>query len=152
MHGPGTWRDQSILFDMIIYSVFLVIMSMIWIHRYYRGTKKPGKKRLIFLYLFSSWIINIILGHRGVIHSIWIPLALYIFIVPFSMWVALALSLGYLSHLVADSFTLDGVPFFWPFTKRVSGFIRTGSMLENIIFLGILAADVYLLFFVRALF
>lgn len=58
MDGPGTWREQSILFAMIIYSIFLVIMSMIWFYRYYRGTKKPGKIRLIFIYLFSFWIIG----------------------------------------------------------------------------------------------
>ncbi len=32
---------------------------------------------------------------------------------------ALAMALGYFSHLLADAVTVGGVPFFWPWKKRI---------------------------------
>ena len=51
-------------------------------------------------------------------------------------YIAIAFSVGYLSHLLADALTVEGVPLFWPLTKRrvclLPSFIaiRTGSFFE----------------------
>ncbi len=81
-------------------------------------------------------------GHRGVTHTIFafilsFPLALLILRVfgRFSLWPALAFSLGYLMHLFADSLTSSGVAWFFPFDKhRIRWAVRTGSISELGIF------------------
>jgi len=50
--------------------------------------------------------------------------------------IAIAFSVGYLSHLLADALTIEGIPLFWPLAKRrvclLPSFIaiRTGSFFE----------------------
>lgn len=50
--------------------------------------------------------------------------------------VAIAFSVGYLSHLIADALTVEGIPLFWPLARRrvclLPSFIaiRTGSFFE----------------------
>ncbi|MBF0168255.1 MAG: metal-dependent hydrolase [Alphaproteobacteria bacterium] len=73
-----------------------------------------------------------LIGHRGLTHSLLAVLAFSLFL-GFAGTSSLAapLAVGYLSHLLADGFTLSGVPLFWPL-KRTYGIplIRTGSPLE----------------------
>jgi inner membrane protein len=51
-------------------------------------------------------------------------------------YVAIAFSIGYLSHLLADAITVEGIPLFWPLAKRrvclLPSFIaiRTGTFME----------------------
>lgn len=73
-----------------------------------------------------------LIGHRGLTHSL-------LAVAGFALLLALLgphhlaapLAVGYLSHLLADSFTLSGVPLLWP-NKRPFGLklIRTGSLAE----------------------
>lgn len=83
-----------------------------------------------------SWLINNLFGHRGFFHSIWPVLILYIVFVYLLGWglAGLGLCIGFMSHLVSDSLTLEGVNFGHPFKARVSGFIRTGGISEWIFF------------------
>ena len=81
-------------------------------------------------------------------HSLFVPLLLYgIFSIIFeSSFVGVSLGVGYLSHLVGDSFTQKGVNFLHPFsTFRVSSFLITGGILEYVVFLGLFFTDLYLL-------
>jgi membrane-bound metal-dependent hydrolase YbcI (DUF457 family) len=61
------------------------------------------------------------LGHRGPFHSI--PLALLVgciaYVVTGRAEVAIAVLLGWLSHLVADDMTHMGQPLLWPLTNRL---------------------------------
>ena len=56
-----------------------------------------------------SWIIYKAFGHRRLIHDImvWIPLAI---LLSFYFPALVGISIGYLSHLFLDSFTIDGTP------------------------------------------
>lgn len=64
-----------------------------------------------------------------------------------------ATMIGYVSHLIADSFTTEGVPWFFPIPVRI-GFppvkylrIRTGSVIETmLVFPALLVLNGYLLF------
>jgi inner membrane protein len=75
--------------------------------------------------------------HRGIFHSVWIPIIL-ILIAKFviSRYFALpnlvlvGLVVGYVSHLLADGMTVDGVAPFHPVKWKIRGFIKTGSILE----------------------
>jgi membrane-bound metal-dependent hydrolase YbcI (DUF457 family) len=57
--------------------------------------------------------------HRSVTHSIvgmgYVLVVIYLAI-PSYLY---AVAAGYLSHLIADAFTVAGVPFFWPYPKKI---------------------------------
>jgi len=82
-----------------------------------------------------SWLVTTILGHRTVFHSFWIPLALYFLPAPYNLPIAL----GYLSHLLLDMLTPEGIIPLWPLPFRFSlPLVQTGSLAETFVFLGIL--------------
>lgn len=93
-----------------------------------------------------------LLGHRNVSHSI-VGVALYAvalyaisqIIPPYwgidSTIVIVSSIIAYCSHLIADSFTVEGIPLFWPYKykigippKPLQGIrIQTGEWFENLI-------------------
>ena len=82
---------------------------------------------------FLSSFIGFLFGHRGIFHSIWIALALsmpvYFFL---SKFIGIALLVGYMSHLLIDGLTKEGVNFIHPFQKlHMAGFIKTGTIMET---------------------
>ena len=90
-------------------------------------------------------LIHFVLGHRGLMHSIWTPIILYLLIFMFNINIAIAISFGYLSHLILDCLTPSGIKLLWPYKKRLKGFIRTGSLTEYLLFIALLIVDVYFL-------
>ncbi len=86
---------------------------------------------------FGSKLIHLG-GHRGPMHTIWAVLFLTSLVIaitrrlPISALVASsAFALGYVAHLIADSFTRSGVAWFYPVDRhRISGPIRTGGFIE----------------------
>ena len=84
-----------------------------------------------------SSLIKFVFGHRGIFHSV-IPAILiyFVFRYIFDMsLVGIALAVGFVLHLVLDGLTKEGVNYFYPFAKfRMSGFIKTGGILEWLIF------------------
>jgi inner membrane protein len=73
-----------------------------------------------------------LIGHRGITHSLLAVLGFALLLAWLGPHHLVApLAVGYLSHLLADSFTLSGVPLLWP-SKRPYGpkLIRTGSLAE----------------------
>ena len=93
-----------------------------------------------------SFLINIFLGHRGIFHSPFLLILISLLIMLVSHEIAAAFFIGYISHLVLDSLTPKGIMFFYPFSKKkIKGFIRTGSLWENIFFILLLALCFYML-------
>jgi inner membrane protein len=84
-----------------------------------------------------SDIINFIFGHRGIFHSIFVLLFLFLVFYSFGLtYYGIALLIGYLGHLLADSFSKEGINFLNPISRfRIRGFMRVGGMLEYIIFI-----------------
>jgi len=79
-----------------------------------------------------SWLFE----HRGFLHSILVlPLiALILYYFNYSSF-AFPIIVGYLSHLLGDALTKEGIMPLHPISKfRIRGFIRTGGILENILF------------------
>ncbi len=87
------------------------------------------------LWIFSR-PINILFGHRGITHSLLIP----ILILAFSMYygyglIGMAVMIGYASHIISDSFTSEGVKIAYPLSKKTySGPLRTNGIGEWAIF------------------
>jgi inner membrane protein len=81
-----------------------------------------------------SYIIKWILGHRGALHSILVPICLF-FLFKFLGYqeVGIAVLLGYTSHLVMDALTPAGIKLFYPLQYKIRGPIKTGSWAEKLL-------------------
>lgn len=79
--------------------------------------------------------------HRGVFHSFTLCLVVSIFFALYFPILALPFFLGYGLHLLADSFTVDGIRPFWPFKKCSAGPLRVGSSFEDVLFIGFCIVD-----------
>ncbi len=100
---------------------------------------KLGKKVKIIGFLFE---------HRGFFHSIF---ALILLVLPFMIlkleYIAWPLGIGYLSHILADALTLQGIMFLHPLTRwKLSGFIKSGGLIEKVLFLILFSVLVWKLF------
>ena len=96
-----------------------------------------------------SKTINFFFGHRGIFHTIWIPVLLFLILLLFNVKViiGIAILIGYISHLFLDAITKQGIKPFYPiYNKRISGFIRTNSIIEKGFFIIIIALALYLVY------
>ena len=84
-----------------------------------------------------SYVIRLVFGHRGLFHTAWFSIILFVlflFILDLRV-IGLGVLVGYLSHLFLDSLTVQGVRPLSPFIEfRIRGFIKVGSVLEQVLF------------------
>lgn len=98
---------------------------------------------------YASRIINFLFGHRKLLHSLF-----FVLILSFSVYWFLGkwwqpLFLGYTSHLVIDAFSKEGINFIYPINQiRLQGFIKTGGIVEAILFWIVIFLDLLLLYIV----
>jgi len=93
-----------------------------------------------------SKIINLLFGHRKFIHTIWIPILLFILFNLVNFEVALAILIGYLSHLFMDAITKKGIMPLYPLLrKRINGPFRTNSLTEKFIAMLFVVLNIYLI-------
>ena len=82
-----------------------------------------------------SWLINVFLGHRGLIHSFLMAFILYaLFFIMFGGVWGVAAFLGYNSHIFLDSFTKKGTKPFWPLKIRISGILKGNGTIDYFLF------------------
>jgi len=90
--------------------------------------------------------INFLFEHRGFFHSFLMLFIIYFLVHLIKSSYALPLSAGFFSHIVSDGLTKQGVMPIHPFSRiRIKGFVETGSILEHILFIVILIANITLL-------
>ena len=92
-------------------------------------------------------IVSYFATHRGLFHSVWIPLISLVMALGYPVIRAplLAIFIGYGAHLVADTITIMGIKPFAPFSKfTIKGPLRVGSIVETFI-----AAAVVMFFLVQ---
>ena len=89
-----------------------------------------------------SKAVSLITKHRGIFHSIWIPVILVLlakfviskyFVLP--NLVLTGFVVGYASHLLADALTVEGIEPFHPLKLKLRGFLKSGSALEAVLVL-----------------
>lgn len=80
--------------------------------------------------------------HRGVIHSFTFCIIISIILAVFWPVASFGFFLGYGLHLFMDSFTKEGIVPFWPYKKKSSWHLRTGSLLETGLFLVFVLLDI----------
>lgn len=83
--------------------------------------------------------------HRGIFHSLFFAFLISYLIYLLNFQAALGFLVGYLLHLVLDCLTKQGVSLFKPFSsKKFKGFLKSGGIIEEIIFVLLLLADIFL--------
>ncbi|MBI4148462.1 metal-dependent hydrolase [Candidatus Woesearchaeota archaeon] len=132
--APVLASDQKVVF------VVLVVFGSLLPDVDHKGSK-------INRLLPVTKLVATFFRHRGFFHSIFPPLIIlgigyyYEFIL-----VAQALAIGYLSHLLSDSFTKLGVNYLYPVSQfRVMGFIEVGTIWESVLFAGVILSIVIML-------
>lgn len=99
-----------------------------------------------FLSPFSV-VAGSLFGHRGFFHSILALAALFLVVFSvFGAFLAVSAAVGYGSHLLLDALTVKGIRPFWPFRFRLRGFVRAGSLSEQLVMaliIGISAVAVF---------
>jgi inner membrane protein len=85
--------------------------------------------------------------HRGFFHCLFFMFFGILFFLNFYPAGAFAFFIGYTSHLLADSFTLEGVRFFYPLERKISGLVKTGGTLETGILITFVVLDLLLGFY-----
>ncbi len=93
------------------------------------------------------WFLSWFFKHRGFLHSLFGCLFLGLIIGLLNLWAGFGFFLGGISHLFLDSFTKRGVRIFWPFGFKVYGFVKTGSWMEDVLFVLLLFFDFSLCFY-----
>ncbi|MBI4983562.1 metal-dependent hydrolase [Candidatus Woesearchaeota archaeon] len=77
-------------------------------------------------------LISVLSKHRGIFHSLMGAMLVGLLLGYLWSWnYALALLLGYLSHLIGDLLTPFGIALLYPFSKfKLHGPVKTGGILE----------------------
>ena len=90
-------------------------------------------------------VLQFFTKHRGIIHSFTFLILITLVLLRFVPVLALGFFLGYGLHLLADSFTKDGITPFYPWKKKSCGIIKTGGKLETGILIGFSVVDFVLI-------
>src|SRR3989344_6608238 len=92
---------------------------------------KIGRKFPLVSYPLS-WIVR----HRGITHSIFPIMGIYLLFRYFNLnYLGLAIVIGYITHLIGDGISKEGVNFLYPLsTLHMRGFFRVGGLIEIFIF------------------
>ncbi len=95
---------------------------------------------------FISIPISLFFKHRGFFHSVFPPVIAFFVLSYFNLkFLGLAIMFGYISHLIGDALTKEGINFLHPFsTFRIQGPITTGAKLESFVFFVIILANIFL--------
>ncbi|MBS3073829.1 metal-dependent hydrolase [Candidatus Pacearchaeota archaeon] len=95
-------------------------------------------------YKFFS-VLQTFLHHRGVLHSLTTAVILSLVVSIIFPTLALGFFLGYAVHLIADSFTIEGIAPFWPLRGRLSWKLKTGGYTENVMLVIFIMFDILLI-------
>lgn len=93
-------------------------------------------------------IIGFLFEHRGFFHSVFalVGFSIAMYLIFKTNVYAIAMLIGYGSHLIMDSLTIKGIMPLHPFTRMsVRGFIKTNSLAETFLFLVFIGVDIWLL-------
>ena len=130
------------LFNVVYPVLFVILVTLLSALPDIDHPKSKYGRKLFFI----SIPISLFFKHRGFFHSIFPPAILALIFVYFNLnYLALAVFVGYVSHLIGDATTKEGINFLHPFaTFRVQGPLTTGGLLEKVIFFGLILVNLLL--------
>jgi len=79
---------------------------------------------------------------RGLFHSFTFCFIITAILAWFYPITAFPFFLAYGTHLITDSWTVEGIKPFWPLKYASKGSVKTGGSLEQMLFYGFIVADV----------
>ncbi len=96
---------------------------------------------------FLSKVFNMLFGHRGFFHAIWIPIGVWLILsFGFGISYGAAVFVGYFAHLFSDGLTKAGVNLVHPLHQlRLQGFIETGGVVEHLTCFAVVIFSIILL-------
>ncbi len=120
----------------------IVLLSLILFFSLFPDIDHPGSK-LGRKVKPLSFLLNILAGHRGLMHGLIVPFFLF-FIISFFGYrlYAIAVLIGGISHLVLDSLTKSGVRWFFPLKFRIKGPFVSGGIADSVLFFIFMALSV----------
>lgn len=150
-HNSKLGRQKDTVFKFIkkfsrIAMVAAAVILIVSIFLSALGTVSPICLSVILIGLLINIVLSKTLAekipfftkHRGVMHTLLLPALLLAFSNFTGMVVVkslvFGLAIGYISHLYADSLTVEGCPLVWPISQECVGprLIKTGSVAEYI--------------------
>ena len=87
-----------------------------------------------------QWVMR----HRGFLHSVTFAVFVSFILVLFIPVTSFPFFIGYVGHLLLDSFTIEGIRPWWPSKEEWKGSIVTGSSVESGIFYGMIVCGIVL--------
>jgi len=89
-----------------------------------------------------SDILYFVFGHRRFVHSFF-----FLVLISGLIWIIariyfLAFAIGFLTHVLLDGFSKEGINLFYPIKSEIKGPIRTNSLIEKLFFYGLVLVDV----------
>ena len=121
---------------MPFYVLIFVLMATAFVDIDIRNSKAGNRWYLRPLQWFTK--------HRGVLHSLFIGVLLSLILGSVSLWAGFGFFVGYVSHLFLDCLTRGGVRLFWPLPWKVKGFIRSGGIAEQVVFVLLLLGNIFI--------
>jgi inner membrane protein len=89
-------------------------------------------------------VVQVFTEHRGMLHSLTLAVVIAFVLSLFFPKFAFGFFIGFSVHLLADSFTKQGITPFWPYSRKAHGVIGTGGVVEKGIFAAFVLVDVLL--------
>lgn len=129
------YRDFFPLVQPLLFFFFTLFAALL--PDFDEATSTLGKK-----FFPVSVLLQWIFGHRGLLHSFFVPIFFFLLATFFQQKeLGIALMLGYSSHILLDMTTVSGIRPAYPFSSwRIRGPLRTGSWTEWLLFLFLLIA------------
>jgi len=120
--------------NMVLYFVLIILGSLL------PDIDHPNSK-IGSLFKPVGWLFE----HRGFFHSIF-PVIILLLLIKVNQVLFIPLSIGYISHILIDMVTIKGVLLIYPLINlRVNGFIKTGGLIELIIFYFLVIVNLFLI-------
>jgi len=91
-------------------------------------------------------IFNFFVKHRGIMHSFTFLALVSALIFLFFKEALFPFASAYTLHLLLDALTIQGIMPLFPLKFRIKGKIKTGGIVENILFFSFILADLFLIF------
>ena len=82
--------------------------------------------------------------HRGILHSLVAGVLFSLILGSVSLWAGFGFFVGYISHLFLDCLTRGGVALFWPLGFKVKGFVKSGGIIEQVVFVLLLLGNIFI--------
>ena len=132
--GVFVYFMLSYFVEMPLFVLGVVLLGAVFVDIDIRSSSVGGW----WIFRPLQWVVK----HRGIFHSLFFGILLSLILCSVSLWGGFGFFVGYVSHLFLDCWTKSGVALFWPFRYSVKGFVRSGSWVEDVLFVLILLVDI----------